>query len=107
MLTKLYRNYIQPIGTFNRDALMNMSAPLYTAFCMEQTPEHQQGLVSSVLNIAWQVGWSVGPYLSGIVQEQYGFTPLFLTTTVLYVSAILLIWVFFQGSEERVVAVTA
>jgi len=35
---------------------MNMSAPLYSAFCMEQTPERQQRFVSSVMNIAWQIG---------------------------------------------------
>ena len=58
-----------------RAALMNMSSPLYNAFCMEQTPEHQQGTASSFLNIAWQVGWSVGPYISGVVQERYGFSP--------------------------------
>lgn len=83
-----------------RAALMNMSAPLYSAFCMEQTPEHQQGFVSSVLNIAWQVGWSVGPYISGVVQERYGFSPLFLTTTILYLLAIGMMWNFFHSTER-------
>jgi predicted MFS family arabinose efflux permease len=83
-----------------RAALMNMSAPLYSAFCMEQTPEKQQGFVSSVLNIAWQIGWSVGPYISGVVQERYGFSPLFLTTTILYLIAIGLTWRFFQSMES-------
>jgi predicted MFS family arabinose efflux permease len=83
-----------------RAALMNMSAPLYSAFCMEQTPEHQQGLVNSVLNIAWQIGWSVGPYISGVVQEQYGFSPLFIATTVLYLVAIGVMWKFFRDAEE-------
>jgi MFS family permease len=99
--------WIAGIALLMRAALMNMAAPLYSAFCMEQTPEHQQGLVSSVLNIAWQVGWSVGPYLSGIVQEQYGFSPLFIATSILYVSAIALMWAFFQRSEEHVVTVAA
>lgn len=83
-----------------RAALMNMSAPLYSAFCMEQTPERQQGFVSSVMNIAWQVGWSVGPYLSGLVQVRYGFTPLFITTTVLYLLAIGSMWRFFSRTEN-------
>lgn len=99
--------WVAGIALLLRAALMNMSAPLYNAFCMEQTPEHQQGFVSSVLNIAWQVGWGVGPYISGLVQEQFGFSPLFITTSILYVSAILLMWVFFQRSEERVIAVAA
>jgi len=83
-----------------RAALMNMSAPLYSAFCMEQTPERQQGFVSSVMNVAWQIGWSVGPYLSGLVQVRYGFTPLFITTTVLYLLAISSIWRFFSRTEN-------
>jgi predicted MFS family arabinose efflux permease len=83
-----------------RAALMNMAAPLYSAFCMEQTPEHQQGLTSSVLNIAWQIGWSVGPYISGVVQQHYGFTPLFLATTFLYLIAIGVMWKFFRDSEQ-------
>jgi predicted MFS family arabinose efflux permease len=83
-----------------RAALMNMSAPLYSAFCMEQTPEHQQGLASSVLNVAWQIGWSVGPYISGVVQERYGFSPLFITTTLLYLIAVGVMWKMFRNAER-------
>jgi MFS family permease len=83
-----------------RAALMNMSAPLYSAFCMEQTPEHQQGLASSVLNIAWQTGWSVGPYISGVVQQRYGFSPLFITTTILYIIAVAVMWRMFHNTEQ-------
>jgi predicted MFS family arabinose efflux permease len=67
---------------------------------MEQTPEHQQGLTNSVLNVAWQIGWSVGPYLSGVVQEQYGFAPLFIATTLLYLFAIGVMWRFFHDAER-------
>ena len=83
-----------------RAALMNMSSPLYSAFCMEQTPEHQQGLASSVLNIAWQVGWAVGPYISGVVQQRYGFSPLFITTTILYLIAVGVMWRMFHNAES-------
>jgi MFS family permease len=83
-----------------RAALMNMAAPLYSAFCMEQTPESQQGLASSILNIAWQIGWAVGPYLSGVVQEQYGFTPLFIATTILYLLSIGVMWRYFGHTEQ-------
>ncbi len=83
-----------------RAALMNMSSPLYSAFCMEQTPEHQQGLASSVLNIAWQVGWAVGPYISGVVQQRYGFSPLFITTTILYLIAVGAMWKMFHNAER-------
>ena len=91
--------WVAGIAFLFRAALMNMSAPLYNAFCMEQTPEHEQGLVSSVLNIAWQAGWAVGPFLSGLVQQTYGFAPIFITTTVLYIVAISVMWIFFGKTE--------
>jgi MFS family permease len=84
-----------------RAALMNMSAPLYSAFCMEKTPPHQQGLASSVLNIAWLVGWSVGPYLSGVVQQRYGFSPLFIATTILYLISVGVMWKMFRNAEPQ------
>jgi MFS family permease len=92
--------WIASFAFLMRAALMNMAAPLYSAFCMEQTPESQQGLASSILNIAWQIGWSVGPYLSGVLQEQYGFTPLFIATTILYLLSIGMMWRYFGHTEQ-------
>jgi MFS family permease len=92
--------WIAGFSALMRGALMNMSAPLYSAFCMEQTPERRHGFVSSVMNIAWQVGWSVGPYASGVVQERYGFPPLFIATTILYLLAIGAMWFFFRNTEN-------
>jgi len=84
-----------------RGALMNMSSPLYSAFAMEQTPEHERAAVNSVLTLMWQVGWAVGPYLSGLVQAGYGFAPLFVATAVLYLAATALMWLFFRQAEAR------
>ena len=92
--------WLSSIGYLLRTALMNMSAPLYSAFCMESTPERHQGFVNSILNLSWNLGWSVGPFISGIVQEHYGFTPLFIATSFLYFLAITITWVFFKNSEK-------
>jgi len=92
--------WLAAIGFLMRTMLMNMATPLYSAFCMEQVPERDQGVVNSVLNISWQMGWSVGPYISGLAQENYGFRPLFLATGVLYLVAILTMWAFFQKTES-------
>lgn len=93
--------WLSSIGYLLRMALMNMSAPLFSAFCMEQTPEHHQGFVNSTLNISWNIGWAVGPFISGIVQERYGFTPLFIATSILYFLAISLAWAFFKNTEKN------
>jgi MFS family permease len=94
------------IGFLMRAALMNMSAPLYSAFCMEQTPERDQGMVNSVLNISWSMGWAVGPYLSGLVQVAYGFTPLFIATAVLYLTAIITMWVLFHKVDGKQISIS-
>lgn len=84
-----------------RGALMNMSNPLYSAFVMERTPERERAAVNSVMQIMWEVGWTVGPYLSGVVQARAGFGPLFLSTAALYGLAVALTWVFFRHAEAR------
>jgi len=93
--------WLSSIGFLMRSALMNMAAPLYSAFCMEHTPDHQQGFVNSILSLSWNIGWAVGPYISGIVQERYGFGPLFITTAILYSIAIGLSWNFFVRLESQ------
>jgi MFS family permease len=92
--------WLSAVGFLMRAALMNMSAPLYSAFCMEHTPEHQQGFVNSLLNLSWNVGWAVGPYVSGVIQERYGFPPLFIATSILYFLSIALTWNFFARVDR-------
>ena len=92
--------WLSSIGFLLRTALMNMASPLYSAFCMERTPEQHQGFVNSILNLSWNIGWAVGPYVSGVVQQRYGFTPLFVATSILYAFAIMLTWSFFKDTES-------
>jgi MFS family permease len=88
--------WLAVVGFLVRGALMNMVAPLMDAFALEQTHEREHGTVNSIRNLAWNVGWAVGPYISGLVQQRWGFAPLFINTAVLYAIAIGLTWVFFR-----------
>jgi MFS family permease len=88
-----------------RGTLMNMAVPIYHAFAMEQIDETRMGVVNSMLELAWQMGWAVGPYLSGFVQETSGFGPLFIATVVLYGVANVLTWGFFQKTDVETVPV--
>jgi len=83
-------------GFLVRGAMMNMVAPLFDAFSLEQSHESEHGTVNSIRNLAWNVGWTVGPYISGVVQQRYGFSPLFVSTAILYGIGISLTWVFFD-----------
>jgi MFS family permease len=88
------------IGFLGREALMNMVAPINNAFSMEQIHEDEHGTFNSLLTLSWQIGWAVMPIVSGLIQERYGFTPIFLATGVLYAGGTILLWVFFKNTEE-------
>ncbi len=88
--------WLSVTGYIMRGALMNMVAPLFDAFALEQSHESEHGAVNSVRNLAWNVGWAIGPYLSGVVQQRWGFTPLFINTGILYALGIGLTWLFFR-----------
>jgi predicted MFS family arabinose efflux permease len=90
------------VGAFwLRATLMNMGGPLYTAFAMEQAEEDERGKLGAMLGLTWSVGRGIGPGISGVVQQQVGFTPLFLATGATYLVAALLLQVFFGGVEQR------
>jgi MFS family permease len=89
------------VGFLMRGALMNMGVPLWDSFVMDHVPETRQGTITSMMFISWQLGWTIGPSISGYVQENIGFTPLFIATTILYGVAISLTWSFFGKTEEK------
>jgi MFS family permease len=88
--------WLAVIGFLLRGALMNMVAPLFDAFGLEKSHESEHGTVNSIRFLAWNIGCTVGPYLSGVVQQRYGFSPLFISTAVLYAVGTGLIWIFFR-----------
>ncbi len=93
--------WIAAAGFLLRGMLMNMASPLYSTFAMEQVPETERATVNSIKEMAWTIGWSVGPYISGLVQERYRFTPLFLTTAILYGFSIVITWYLFSSRERK------
>ncbi len=78
-----------------RLALMNMSNPVYQTFVMEQVDENARATVASLVSMSWNVGWAFSPSLSGWIQVNYGFDPIFMGTIATYVVAIYLYWRFF------------
>jgi MFS family permease len=93
--------WLAVIGFLVRGAMMNMASPLLDAFALELTHETEHGAVNSIRNLAWNVGWAVGPYISGLVQQRWGFTPLFINTAVMYTIGIGLTWFFFRPKARR------
>jgi MFS family permease len=94
-------SWLAQVSYLIRATLMNIANPLFSAFSMEHTPTNQQGTVNSILNTAWTLGWAIGPFISGVVQQRVGFTPLFITTIVFYGLATGLMWRFFQKMDSN------
>jgi len=80
--------------------LMHTGNPLYSAFTMERVKPQQRGTVSSLRNMVWTSGRAVGQSLSGLVQVQWGFGPLFVASTVFYLTSAGLIFTFFARKEK-------
>jgi len=95
------------IGLWGRNALMNMAQPLFSAFSMEQVADNEQGTLNSLLAFSWQTGWALMPIVSGFIQENYGFTPIFITTCILYAISTMMIWSFFKNSDRPAISPTA
>lgn len=85
-----------------RGALMNMASPLYDAYAMEQSAEDARPTVIGLINGAFSIGYIFGPAASVLVQERYGFTPLFLATAGFYTAAAALNYLLFARRERRV-----
>lgn len=98
--------WLAAIGFLLRGMLMNMAVPLYNAFCMENVPEQEQGVVNSLISNSWTAGWAIGPFLSGLIQIHYGFQPLFLATASIYLLSIFSTWIFFSRYEQQKLAET-
>ncbi|MCA9973845.1 MAG: MFS transporter [Anaerolineales bacterium] len=86
-----------------RLALMNMSNPVYQTFVMEQVDQEARATVASLVSMAWNVGWAFSPTLSGWIQVQAGFGPVYIGTIITYVIAIYLYYRFFwRGAQTAV-----
>jgi MFS family permease len=93
--------WVVVIGFLMRTVLMQMSAPLLDNHAMLISHPDEQGIIASVRGIAWQLGQAIGIFISGLVQTRFGFSPLFITTGLLYTAAIFLTWIYFRPGEKE------
>ncbi|MBE0697847.1 MAG: MFS transporter, partial [Anaerolineaceae bacterium] len=86
---------------FIRLALMNMSGPIYQTYVMEKDEPESRGTVASLVSMANSFGWAFSPLISGWLQVNYGFQPVFLGTILLYILTVYLYWAFFWRSAPK------
>ncbi|MCJ7694694.1 MAG: MFS transporter, partial [Anaerolineaceae bacterium] len=92
---------IAQISFLLRTVFMQLSAPLLENFAMEVSPPGQQSTISGIRGMGWQIGQAAGLFISGMVQVKYGFSPLFITTAILYVISIFLTLIYFRPMEKK------
>jgi MFS family permease len=70
---------------------------------MEQVAERERATVSGLMGMSWNIGWTIGPFVSGYMQAHpdIGFQPIFVITCTLYVVAAVLEKRFFQQTDDR------
>lgn len=93
--------WVAVISLWFRTVLMQMSSPLLDNYAMLVSRPEEQGAIASIPSIGWQMGQAVGIFLSGFVQTRFGFSPIFITTGLLYIISITLTWVYFRPGEKE------
>jgi MFS family permease len=93
--------WVAVISLLFRTVLMQMSSPLLDNYAMLVSQPDEQGAIASVRGIGWQAGQTFGVFISGLVQSRFGFSPLFITTGLLYTVTIILTWVYFRPGEKE------
>lgn len=78
-----------------RLALMNLSGPVYQTFVMERVDPGARAAVASLVSMASNFGWAFAPTISGWIQVNYGFSPAFAGTILLYSLSVFFYWKFF------------
>jgi MFS family permease len=94
-----------------RNSLMNAGNPIFNAFAMEQVTPGERATLAAAMSVLWQVGWVIGGTWYALLQASLGFEAgyavAFLTIITLYTIATSLYWIWFRGTDRKVLAARA
>ena len=99
--------WLSGVAYYIRIALMNMSGPVYQTFVMEHTEPESRATVASLVNMANNFGRAFSPSVSGWMQVNYGFGPVYSGVLILYTIAVYLYWKFFWRKKTGAVPIAA
>jgi MFS family permease len=84
-----------------RAGLFNLTLPIYKAYVVDGAPPAEYTLISLILSTSANVGPAIGPTLSGWLQREVGFSPVFALAIGLYVLAGLAYLLVFARTQTR------
>lgn len=93
--------WMSALAHYVRLALMNMSGPVYQTFVMEHVEPESRATVASLVSMANSFGWAFSPTMSGWMQVNYGFGPVYISVLVLYSLAVFMYWKFFWNARTK------
>jgi MFS family permease len=80
------------IGFFIRGACIGASFPLNDAYTMQIVSPRNRGKIVSATSMVWSLGWAITSSVAGLIEKQYGFTPLLIVACVSYILSSLAIF---------------
>jgi MFS family permease len=83
-----------------RAALCKTGDPLYWAFMMDNVEPEDRPLLNGISTLTMNLGGTFMPYISGLVQMRYGFSPLFFAGAGLYALGAGTTWAFFGRGDQ-------
>jgi MFS family permease len=86
---------IAAVAFLIRGPLMNAAGPPLQAYYMETVPTEQRVLASGVYNVSWQLAWSIGAGIGGVLIGAAGYPPVFVAAAVLYALSTILVAIWF------------
>lgn len=91
---------LSALAYYVRLGLMNMTSPVYQTFVLEKVEPSARGTVASLVSMANSFGWAFSPTISGMLQVKYGFSPVFMSTLILYIISVYLYWRYFWKKPQ-------
>lgn len=78
---------IAVVSFWCRASLMQASTPLLQAYVMEALPPSLRARATSLINLAWNIGWAASATLAGLAIQRFGYAVPFYITAGLYFCA--------------------
>jgi MFS family permease len=91
--------WMAALAYYVRLALMNMSGPVYNTYVMENVKPEARAMAASLVSMTGSFGWAFSPSISGWLQVDYGFGPVYGAVIVIYTLSVFLYWKFFWRSK--------
>jgi predicted MFS family arabinose efflux permease len=90
------------IGYLIRGWGIGASYPLNDAYSMQIISPRHRGTIVSLTSMVWSLGWATTSSVSGLIEKQYGFTPLLVVGAVAYIASAVTVYTLPNEQPGRV-----